>query len=238
MKYYAVAEGKTIGVFNSWNDCEKSVLGYKNAIHKKFNTKEEAEKFIQSNKTCKPTIKKIDNIIEFFAIEKSSKLQCNHDNSESEYDIFTPDYYIYTDGSCSNNGHENAQAGIGIFFGINDPRNVSRKIEGKQTNNIAELSAIIQTYSIIEKDVSNAKKITIVSDSEYAIKCVTTYGEKCNKKNWDIDIPNKELVKQAYEIYKDKKNIQFMHVKAHTNSKDIHSIGNENADKLANIAIN
>ena len=46
-------------------------------------------------------------------------------------------------------------------------------------------------------------------------------------------------MKTAYEIYKEKinKTIQFIHIRAHTNKTDIHSIGNENADKLANKAI-
>ena len=52
------------------------------------------------------------------------------------------------------------------------------------------------------------------------------------------EIPNKELVKTIYEIYKDKSNIKFQHIKAHTSNTDIHSIGNKNADKLANLAIN
>jgi ribonuclease HI len=159
-------------------------------------------------------------------------------NSKKENPIdFIPDYYVYTDGACSNNGRENAQAGIGIFFGINDIRNVSQRIEGKQTNNAAELSAIIKTYSIIENDIISGKKISIVTDSEYAIKCVTIYGEKCYKNKWSADIPNKELVKNAYEIYKDKQNVQFIHIKAHTSNTDIHSYGNDNADKLANKAI-
>jgi len=33
---------------------------------------------------------------------------------------FIPDYYVYTDGACSNNGGKHARAGIGIFFGIDD----------------------------------------------------------------------------------------------------------------------
>jgi ribonuclease HI len=66
---------------------------------------------------------------------------------------FIPDYHVYTDGACSRNGKDGAVAGIGIFFGINDPRNVSKKIKGKQTNNIAELTAIIEVYSIIENDI-------------------------------------------------------------------------------------
>ena len=66
---------------------------------------------------------------------------------------------------------------------------------------------------------------------------MSSYGEKCYKKDWNITIPNKKLVKTAYELYKDKQNIQFIHIKAHTNNKDIHSFGNNHADKLANIAI-
>jgi ribonuclease HI len=160
-----------------------------------------------------------------------------HINIHKPKEKCIPDYYVYTDGACSYNGHENACAGIGIFFGKDDIRNVSKKIIGKQTNNTAELTSIIETYFIIENDVIQNKKITIVTDSEYVIKCISYYGEKCFQKGWKKDIPNKELVKKAYELYKGKSNIQFIHIKAHTKNTDIHSIGNENADKLAKKAI-
>jgi ribonuclease HI len=214
MPFYAVANGRTIGIFLCWDDCNLSVKGYKNAIYKKFDTKEQAEDFIMKNTQTTETIKSID-----------------------KEDIVIPDEYVYTDGACSNNGKKNAVAGIGIFFGVDDLRNISKKIQGKQTNNTAELTAIIETYSIIEKDVLNGKQIAIVTDSEYAIKCVSSYGEKCCKKEWKVDIPNQELVKTAYELYKDKQNIQFIHIKAHTDNTDIHSFGNDHADKLANKAI-
>ena len=149
---------------------------------------------------------------------------------------FEPDYYVYTDGACSNNGKATASAGIGIYFDKDDKRNVSQKVVGKQTNNVAELSAIIQTYGIIEADIISGKKIAIVTDSEYAIKCVTTYGEKCHNKNWIVVIPNKELVKLAYEMYKNKANITFIHIRAHTKNTDIHSLGNACADNLATSA--
>ncbi len=158
-------------------------------------------------------------------------------NNNTDYKLNNTDYYVYTDGACSNNGSKHAQSGIGIFFGINDKRNVSKRIEGKQTNNTAEISAIIETYKIIEPDINANKKITIVSDSEYAIKCVTSYGKKCYDKKWNVDIPNKDLVKQCYELYKDKHNVYFIHCRAHTNKTDVHSIGNDYADKLANESI-
>lgn len=154
----------------------------------------------------------------------------------------TSDYYVYTDGACVNNGQENAMAGMGIYFGDDDPRNVSKRVVGKQSNNTAELGAIIEAYTIIKDDVENGKVVTIVSDSIYAIRCVTTYGEKCAAKGWSADIPNKDMVKRAYELYRRNSpfaehRIFFKHIKAHTGKDDVHSLGNENADRLANMAI-
>lgn len=234
MVFYAVSNGRNVGIFLNWNDCNNSVKGYKNALYKKFETKEEADFFIQSNNKTGDNITYLNN-------EKQGPITSYFDTNiakvKKQVVEFIPEYYVYTDGACTNNGKNNALAGIGIFFGINDIRNISKKIEGKQTNNTAELSAIIETYFIIKKDIMNGKKIAIVSDSKYAINCASSYGEKCYKQNWNVDIPNKELVKTAYEMYKDKSNIQFIHIKAHTNNTDIHSLGNYNADKLANMAI-
>ena len=213
--FYAVVNGRTPGIFLTWAECYDSVKGYKKPIYKKFATRAEAEFFISINTpgiVGEPVV-------------------------ENPYFDFTPDYCVYTDGACSNNGRKNANAGIGIYFGENDQRNLSKKITGKQTNNVAELTAIIETYPLIETDVVIGKKIVIFSDSEYAIKCVSTYGEKCERKKWTMEIPNKELVKTVYELYKNKTNIRFHHIRAHTDNTDIHSIGNANADKLANIAI-
>ena len=217
--YYAVANGKEIGIFLSWDDCKKSINGFKGAIYKKFDTKDDADMFLIENKV-EPSKESIKTTIKDI-----------HD------DDFTPDYYVYTDGACSRNGSSKAMAGLGIFFKDDDPRNTSKRIDGKQTNNTAELSAIIETYNLIKDDILYGKEISIVSDSNYAIRCVTSYGTKCEQKSWKDDIPNKELVKIAYELYKNTPNVHFLHVMAHTTSTDIHSYGNENADRLANEAI-
>jgi len=147
---------------------------------------------------------------------------------------FVADYYVYTDGSCIHNGKPFAKAGMGIYFGEGDPRNVSKLVEGKQSNNTAELGAIYCLYDIIRDDILSGKKIIVFTDSIYAIRCLSTYGEKCCKKGWTQDIPNKELVKATYELYKDCVNVKFQHIMAHTNLPDRHSVGNANADRLAN----
>jgi ribonuclease HI len=388
MVYYSVAKGRTIGIFESWPECKKSIDGFEGAVFKKFDTKEDAEKFskvgfgksgftaksttnsssnnfiaksntsftVKSTSTSSTaknnndTVERYQNVnfnsdsdsdsdkkvintnakkmksnntsVKMFTkkeeaniraninfdsdsdsdsdnntkskplalgrnwskapidipvkkekLDKLDKLILSHNNSlkiqdydsddNEEYDIneifklkdtykssnlickiedlktFKPDTIVYTDGSCINNGYPNAEAGIGVYFGVNDSRNVSKKIDSnKKSNNIAELTAIITAYKILEEEIKENKKIVIFSDSMYAIRCITIYGEKNEKLKWNKTIPNIELVKEAYELFKNKSNIKIIHIKAHTGLTDIHSLGNQEADRLANLAIN
>jgi len=150
---------------------------------------------------------------------------------------------VYTDGACVDNGKPYARAGYGVYFGKNDSRNVSESYKGLQTNNVAELLAIIKAMTILKENIMNGEVVNIYSDSRYAIRCCTTYGKKCHKNNWinpnnkNKPIPNLEIVQVAYIFSKDYKNINFKHIRAHTGFQDEHSIGNENADRLANEAI-
>ena len=143
--------------------------------------------------------------------------------------------YIYTDGAAIHNGKKNCKAGVGVFFGINDKRNVSKPLEGKQSNNCAELEAIIQAIKLAKQDIDQGKNIVIFSDSEYCIKCLTTYGRKLQQKGWQTDkpIPNFHKVKYAFELYNKYSNVRIQHIRAHTGKQDVHSIGNDWADKLA-----
>ena len=79
------------------------------------------------------------------------------------------------------------------------PRNVSKRIKGKQTNNRAELTAIIQTYYILQGEIQYGEKVDIYTDSVYSMRCCTTYGEKQEKIGWSKTIPNKALVKKALQ---------------------------------------
>lgn len=148
---------------------------------------------------------------------------------------------VYIDGACSDNGKGNAKAGYGVFFGENDNRNENGLVIGKQSNNTGELTAFIRCIEILKEDIKSNKKINIYTDSEYVIKCVSTYGDKLAQNNWilkkDKIIPNLELVKKAYILYKNIPNIKIHYVKAHTDNYDIHSIGNREADRLACLAV-
>ena len=45
-KYYAVKKGNVCGIFESWEDCQKSISGFSNPEHKGFRTLEEAQAYL------------------------------------------------------------------------------------------------------------------------------------------------------------------------------------------------
>ena len=53
MTYYAVAKGKHIGIFLSFNDCNKVIKGFKYHLVKKCNSLQECERFIIENRNAK-----------------------------------------------------------------------------------------------------------------------------------------------------------------------------------------
>ena len=91
MSFYAVAKGNNIGIYYFWNDCKEQVIGYKGAIYKKFSTESEAEDYILNINSVST---------EFF------------ENIYSKFDDSKVDYFVYTDGSCYNNGKINAKVNL------------------------------------------------------------------------------------------------------------------------------
>jgi ribonuclease HI len=172
-----------------------------------------------------------------------SNLKLKETNKESNYSTelgdFKPDIIVYTDGACISNGRSNAKAGIGVYFSPEDPRNISIPVQGKQSNNTAELGALILAYKAVQSDINLGKKVAFFTDSVYSLWCLTTYGDKCAQTKWTKSIPNREIVKEAYELFGSNKSkcIKLIHIKSHTGKQDIHSLGNEQADRLANLAI-
>lgn len=157
---------------------------------------------------------------------------------------------IYIDGSCINNGSPNAKAGYGVYFKPDDERNEYARVVGKQTNNTGELTAFIRAVEKMRDELVNTQssaslavnKINIYTDSEYVLKCAGAYGDKLAKNDWKTSTgkapPNLVLIQRIQEIYRPyMKHFNLQHVKAHTGLNDEHSIGNAEADRLANLAV-
>jgi len=126
-------------------------------------------------------------------------------------------------------------AGIGVWWGPDDPRNIAERCPGDQTNNRAELIAILR---VLETTPISTKPLLIKTDSQYSINCLKTWIFKW-KKNGFLSAQG-EAVKNAGIIrctsiqlnmrasYPQK--IRLQHVKGHSGDA-----GNDGADAMANI---
>lgn len=136
---------------------------------------------------------------------------------------------VYCDGSCQNNGKKNPVAGIGVYFGPNDERNVGRFIPSIKTNNQAELLAAITCLETFK----HPSIIEIRTDSEYVVKGMNEWRHKWKRNGWmrtkTEPVMNKDLWIQLDKLdaFHD---VKFSWVKGHVkNSRD----GNYWADLLS-----
>ena len=53
MKYYAVKQGYKTGVFESWDECKKQVVGYSGAIYKSFGVLSDALEYLGEKSIAK-----------------------------------------------------------------------------------------------------------------------------------------------------------------------------------------
>ncbi|BDD58060.1 hypothetical protein MAP00_009276 [Monascus purpureus] len=140
---------------------------------------------------------------------------------------------IYTDGSALKNGSTVAAAGVGVYFGPEDKRNVSEPLKGsRQTNQRAELTAILRALDIAPRH----RDVTIFTDSRYAINCVTDWFVKWRRNHWmtsdNKPVENKDLVESILEKIEERNALKvktlFEWVKGHNRDE-----GNDQADRLA-----
>ncbi|KAG0574440.1 hypothetical protein KC19_VG262400 [Ceratodon purpureus] len=50
VKYYAVARGISPGIYTTWDECSRQVVGVRGAVHKSFSTIQKAEEYIRQNR--------------------------------------------------------------------------------------------------------------------------------------------------------------------------------------------
>lgn len=219
MKYYAIANGKKTGIFTDWNECKSNILGFSNAKYKSFKTKDEAQAFLDNY------LQKSD------LLKKKTKIKEPKKNTLSLEADYPDAIKVYTDGSLvRKNG--NLYCGYGIYI---PDKSIEKSyvLNGKKTNNRAELSAIIDAITILNQETD--KTILICTDSSYSIKIFGETGEKYKSKNFikkgNEEYPNRDLVEKALELKHNR--LKFRHVRSHTNKLDEYSIGNDIADKLA-----
>ncbi len=132
---------------------------------------------------------------------------------------------VYADGSSTS---AQSIAGYGVYWGHSThPKNVSEFIDG--TNNVAELMAILTAVNAMDEGDMPA---IIVTDSKYAMDCVTIWFDGFKKRGWTTvagtPVCNADLIRETHEALIAKPQVRLFHVRGHKGHA-----GNEAADKLA-----
>ena len=65
MKYYAVRQGRQVGIFTSWDECKRLVTGYKGAEYKSFTDKASALAFLENTTPSASVAPDADTVIAY-----------------------------------------------------------------------------------------------------------------------------------------------------------------------------
>ncbi|ELU04460.1 hypothetical protein CAPTEDRAFT_135802, partial [Capitella teleta] len=137
---------------------------------------------------------------------------------------------VYTDGCCHDNGRGDPRAGIGVYWGPGNERNLAEKLYGRQTNNRAEIYAAHR--AIEQAKEMNIQNLVIFTDSQFLISCITKWIQNWKKRGWKTTsgkaVINREELENLDSVMQGI-NVRWEHVKGHSGVE-----GNEMADQLAN----
>ena len=155
-KYYAVKNGRQIGIFSSWAECKEQIHSYSGALYKGFVTMAEAQTYMGSKET----------------FNQSPKLTV---------DEIEDRHHIYVDGSYRN---ERYSWGFAVFFQgqlIHTANGIGTSVSAAKLHNVAgEVEASIQAVLWAEKE----KLESIVIYHDYI--GISEWAEKRWKTNNDV----------------------------------------------------
>jgi len=223
-KFYGVRTGHKPGVYTTYEDALEQVKGCKGAKHKSFSSRKEAQAFVNGSSpsyqaASSPRPGQSAPLKQVWSPEYESQL------------IEEGALICFADGSCAGNGQHAARAGSGVcWVNPKDALNVSERLPGKQTNQCAELYAMLRA---LEVDPDPERPLYIFSDSTYSIKCMNEWAKNWIRKDWKTSTgqepENADLIKLVYAMADLRPaKVVFSWVKAHD------AVGsNEAADQMA-----
>lgn len=215
--FYAVAKGRTPGVYTTWTEAKAQVDGFKFPKYRKFATREEATQFVMENGE-----KKEDK-----NVEKTDK-----------HDVVREGLVVFTDGSAIGNGSRTAKAGYAVVWPNHPHLTQGRElIEGAKTNNRAEFMAAITAIELADTvDPERNDTLHIYTDSMLLINTAMKWRAAWKRKGWKKadgqEVMNKDLVIRLDSLLETRK-VEWYHVEAHTGRDDWKSVWNAKVDELA-----
>lgn len=138
-----------------------------------------------------------------------------------------PTVELWVDGACSNNGNENAKAGWGAVLCFGDKqKELNGIVEGDQTNNRAEMTAVIEGLAALKKRCN----VLVHTDSQVVTRAPAMI-ERGFKTAAGKPAANKDLLEKLAIEFK-KHDVTILKVEGHSGINL-----NEKCDALARAAV-
>ena len=218
-KFYAVKQGRKTGMFLTWDDCKKQVMGYPGAIYKSFGTREEAEAYLgvtgaqtgQKNGTVDAT-ERTAGITRSVASENNKS-----ENTENAVEI-------YVDGSYHAATKEFSYGMVVLVDGKEEK--FSQKMTDPELAQMRNVAGEIKGSEAAMQYALDHKIPSIIIYHDYQ-----GIASWCNG-DWKANKPGTIAYRDFYREASRKIKIQFCKVKGHSNDKY-----NDMVDQLAKEAL-
>ncbi|AKG20553.1 ribonuclease HI [Calothrix sp. 336/3] len=135
---------------------------------------------------------------------------------------------IYTDGACTGNPGPGGWGTV-VYFQDGSIHEMGDSSHGKTTNNKMEMQAAIAALEYFHAS-GQTEPITLYTDSEYLINCVTKWVKGWKRKGWKKadgkPVLNQDLLEKLDDL--NNRKIKWEYVRGHAGN-----IGNERCDAIA-----
>ena len=207
-KFYAVRQGRKTGMFLTWDECKKQVMGYPGAIYKSFGTEAEAKEYLGVGNSCKCGQNAGENET---GVEKS--MTTNSDAVE-----------IYVDGSYHVGTKEFSYGMVVLIDGKEEK--FSQKMTDPELAQMRNVAGEIKGSEAAMQYALDHKIPSIIIYHDYQ-----GIASWCNG-DWKANKPGTIAYRDFYQKAKEKVHIEFRKVKGHSNDKY-----NDMVDELAKEAL-
>lgn len=159
-------------------------------------------------------------------VSKNDRLDRSKSPPKPEKPEFDTDYILYTDGACLGNGRPGlGYGGWGyVILDNTNPNEAPLEAAGNAgpntTNQVMELTAVLQGLKELVLVADEDATITLCSDSKYAIDGITKWSINWQKNGWvnskGDPVANMDLWKEILALLeKSGLNVEFKWVKGH-----------------------
>lgn len=186
-KYYVVWEGFAPGVYDSWDECQLQVDGYKGAKYKAFDTQEDAVEAFRGK--AEDHIDLLRGISNHYNAARSTSSKSKVTASPTHPAIIRDSLAV--DAACSGNPGTMEYRGVYVATGEEIFR---LKPMQQGTNNIGEFLALVHGLALLNQQNSN---IPIYSDSRNAILWVRQKQCKTRLQRTEVNAPIFNLIARA-----------------------------------------